>query len=77
MEVIIRSLIQETFNYQTMNLKCRHCGEYFRPSDDTMYLIAEGYIKSSSVDICDDCWDMLQPSEYDCSETFSDADTGL
>ena len=58
-------------------LSCKHCRGYFRLSEDTQYLIEEGYINPDSCNICDDCWDMLQPSEYDYSETFSDADPGL
>jgi len=60
-----------------MEIRCRHCGEYFCPCDETLDLIADGYISSSSVNTCDDCWDMLQLSEYDTSESFSDADPGL
>jgi len=39
--------------------------------------MAEGYISSSSVNTCDDCWDMIQLSEYDISESYSDANPGL
>lgn len=60
-----------------MEIRCRFCGEYFCPCDDTLDLIAEGYISSSSVNTCDDCWDMIQLSEYDLSESLSDADPGL
>jgi hypothetical protein len=60
-----------------MNIRCKHCGEYFCPCDETLDLIAEGYISSSSVNTCDDCWDMIQLSEFDLSESFSDADPGL
>jgi len=60
-----------------MEIRCRHCGEYFSPCDETLDLIAEGYIPSSSVNSCDQCWDMLQLSEFDYLESFSDADPGL
>jgi hypothetical protein len=60
-----------------MNVKCKICGEYFCPCDDTLDLIAEGFISSDSVNTCDDCWDMIQLSEFDLSESFSDADPGL
>jgi hypothetical protein len=60
-----------------MEIRCRHCGEYFCPCDETLDLIAEGFISSSSVNTCDDCWDHLQLSEFDHSESFSDADPGL
>ena len=60
-----------------MEIRCKHCGEYFCPCDETLDLIAEGSISSDSVNTCDDCWDMLQLSEFDFSESFSDADPGL
>ena len=37
-----------------MEIRCRHCGEYFCPSDECVDLISEGYISSDSVNICDD-----------------------
>ena len=43
-----------------MKIRCRHCGEFFCPSDETVDLISEGYISSDSVNTCDDCWDMLK-----------------
>jgi hypothetical protein len=60
-----------------MNIRCRQCGEYFCPCDDTPDLIAEGYISSTSANICDECWGSLQLSEFDNSESFSDADPCL
>jgi hypothetical protein len=60
-----------------MEIKCKHCSEFFTPSDETTDLIAEGYISSDSVNTCDDCWDMIQLSEFDLSESFSDADPSL
>jgi hypothetical protein len=60
-----------------MNIRCRHCGEYFCPCDETLDLISEGYISSDSVNCCDDCWDAIQLSEFDLFESFSDADPGL
>jgi len=60
-----------------MNIRCKHCGEYFCPGEDTLDLIVEGFIESVYVNICDDCWDLIQLSEYDYSESFSDADPGL
>jgi hypothetical protein len=60
-----------------MNLKCKICGEYFCPCDDTLDLIAGGYISSDSLNTCDSCLDMLMLSEYDYSDSFSDADPCL
>ena len=42
-----------------------------------MDLISEGYISSDSVNICDDCWDMLNHPSDDPSDMISDADPGL
>jgi hypothetical protein len=56
-----------------MNVKCRICGEFFCPSDDSLDLILEEIISSESVNICDDCHDLMDLSEYDLSESFSDA----
>lgn len=60
-----------------MNIRCKHCGEYFCPCEETLDLMAEGYISSTSINTCDDCWETIQLSEFDLSESFSDADTGL
>jgi len=60
-----------------MNIKCKHCGEYFCPSDECVDLISEGYISSDSVNICDDCWDLIDNLQDDISEMHSDADMGL
>jgi hypothetical protein len=60
-----------------MNVKCKICGEYFCPCDDTLDLIAEGFISSDNVNTCPSCWDMIQLSESDFSESFSDTDPGL
>jgi hypothetical protein len=60
-----------------MKIRCRHCGEYFCPSYESVDLISEGYISSDSVNICDDCWDMIEHSQEDMSELYSDADMGL
>ena len=60
-----------------MEIRCKHCGEYFCPCDETLDLIAEGYINSDTVNTCDSCWDSLQLDEFDSFESFSDADPGL
>jgi hypothetical protein len=60
-----------------MKIRCRHCGEYFCPSDECVDLIAEGYIFSDSVNICDDCWDLIEHPPDDISELYSDAYPGL
>jgi len=66
-------------NYKgtAMEIRCRHCGDYFSPGPETQELIAEGHITLTSVDTCDECWELLEYSEADCSESFSDADPGL
>ena len=60
-----------------MEIRCQSCGEYFSPCDETLDLIAEGYISSDSVNTCDFCYGMLQLYEFDNSESFSDADPSL
>jgi hypothetical protein len=60
-----------------MNIRCKHCGEFFCPSDESVELISEGYISYDNVNICDDCWDMLEYLKDDLSEMYSDADPGL
>lgn len=60
-----------------MKIRCNHCGEYFCPSDESVELISEGFISSDNVNICDDCWDMLEHIQDDFSEMDSDADPGL
>jgi len=60
-----------------MEIKCKCCGEYFSPDNETFDLIAEGYISSDSVNTCDFCWDFLQLEEYDLSESLSIADLDL
>ena len=61
-----------------MKIRCKHCGEYFCPSDESVDLISEGFISPDSVNICDDCWDMIEYLREDnFSEMHSDADPGL
>jgi hypothetical protein len=60
-----------------MKIRCKHCGEFFHPSDESVDLFSEGYISSDNVNICDDCWDMLEHLQDDMSEMHSDADPGL
>jgi hypothetical protein len=60
-----------------MEIKCKYCHEFFQPNDESLDLIAEGYISSDSVNCCNDCWEMIQLSEYDYYESFSDADPCL
>ena len=60
-----------------MEIRCKFCGEFFRPGDDTLELLSEGYISTDSVNTCDDCWDLMELTEYDLIESFSDADPGL
>ena len=60
-----------------MRIRCKHCGEYFCPNADTVDLMSEGYIFPFDVNICDDCWDMIEHLQDDISEMHSDADPGL
>ena len=60
-----------------MKIRCKHCGEFFYPSDESLDLISEGYISPDSVNICDDCWDMIEHPPNDESEMLSNADPAL
>jgi hypothetical protein len=55
-----------------MVIRCRHCGEYFYPDDETQELLFTGYIESYSVNTCDDCWAMIEYISDDISEWYSD-----
>jgi hypothetical protein len=61
-----------------MKIRCKVCGEYFFSDDETLALISDGYISSSDVNTCDDCWEMLNhPFNEILSDMISDADPGL
>lgn len=60
-----------------MKIRCKQCGEFFCPSDESVELLSEGYISSDTVNICDECWDMLDHKQDDFTEMHSDADLGL
>ena len=60
-----------------MKIRCRHCGKFFDPDNETVDLLSEGYISAGTVNYCDDCWYMLEHSQEDLSELSSDADMGL
>jgi hypothetical protein len=61
-----------------MRKRCRVCGEHFCPDDETIELISEGWITADSVNICDECFEMIQSSYYsDQGDMISDTDPGL
>ena len=60
-----------------MKIRCKVCGEFFNPDDETMELMSEGYITSDSVNICDECWNLQQLSEYGYTESLSYSDPVL
>jgi hypothetical protein len=60
-----------------MKIRCKQCGEYFCPSDESVELISDGFMSPENVNICDDCWDILELLHDDNSEIHSDADPGL
>jgi hypothetical protein len=60
-----------------MNIQCKCCHEFFVPNDDALDLLEEGYITSDSCNLCSDCWDLIQLSEFDYAGAFTDADPGL
>jgi hypothetical protein len=58
-----------------MKIRCKVCGEFFIPDNETAELVSDGYI--DPIDTCDDCRDMLNHLYDDTEEMFSDADPGL
>jgi len=54
--------------------RCRHCGEVFTVSNETLELLEEGYI--TIPEECDDCLDLSNNSQEEIY-SFSDADPGL
>jgi hypothetical protein len=42
-----------------MKIKCKICGDYFFPDDETLALLSDGYLLSGDVNTCDECWEML------------------
>ena len=60
-----------------MKIRCKVCGEFFYPDDETKELVSEGYITSDCVNTCDECWDMLNHLFDDIEDMISDADPGL
>ena len=60
-----------------MKIRCKLCGDYFFPDEKTLALMSDGYLLSTDVNTCDDCWDMLNHPYDDLSDMISDADPGL
>ena len=61
-----------------MKIRCKLCGDYFYPDEETLALMSDGYLGAGDVNTCDECWDMLNHSFYDDTEgMISDADPGL
>ena len=61
-----------------MKIRCKVCGEFFLPDDETMGLMSDGYLSSFDVNTCDECWEMLNNVWPDDTEgMISDADPGL
>jgi hypothetical protein len=60
-----------------LKIRCIHCDEFFCPSDESVDLISEGYISSDNINICDDCWEMINQPPDDFTDVYSDADHGL
>jgi len=61
-----------------VKIRCKLCGEYFFPDDETRALMSDGYLNSGDVNTCDECWEMLnQLCNDDLSDMISDADPGL
>ena len=42
-----------------MKIRCKVCGEYFFPDNETLALMSDGFILAGDVNTFNDCWDML------------------
>jgi hypothetical protein len=60
-----------------VKIRCKVCGEYFFPDDETLTLMSDGYILAGDVNTCDGWWEMLNQPPDDLSDMISDADPGL
>ena len=60
-----------------MKIRCIHYGEYFFPDEETLELISDGYISLSTVNTCDECWNIINQLPDGFSDKYSDADPGL
>lgn len=60
-----------------MKIRCKVCGEFFVPDKETVELVTDGFIDSTTVDTCDECWDMVNHLYDDIEDMISDADPGL
>jgi hypothetical protein len=61
-----------------MKIRCKVCREYFSPDEETLPLMSDGYLLSTDVNTCDECWDLLNNSyPGDTEGMISDADPGL
>lgn len=60
-----------------MKIRCLHCGEYFLPDEETLELVSDGNISSSTVNTCDECWEIINQPPDDFLDMYSDADPGL
>lgn len=54
-------------------IKCRRCGELFKPSQESVELWEEGYITQEEMETCDEHAPFFEPQ----TEFHSDADPGL
>jgi hypothetical protein len=60
-----------------MKLRCKVCGEYFFPDDETSALMSYGYLAAGDVNTCDECWEMLKQPPDDLLDIICEADPGL
>ena len=62
-----------------MKIRCKVCGDFFYPDEDTLALMSDGYLLSIDINTCDECWEMLNHHQFndDLADMISDADPGL
>jgi hypothetical protein len=60
-----------------MKIRCKVCGEFFNPNEETMELMTDGYLTACDVNTCDECFEMLRDLQNDTEGMISDADPCL
>ena len=52
-----------------MKIRCKVCGEYFYPDEETLALMSDGSLLLGVVNTGDDCWERLN---HPCNDDLSD-----
>jgi hypothetical protein len=60
-----------------MKIRCKVCGDFFNPDEETLELMSDGYLSTGDVNTCDECWDMINHLYDNTEDMISDADPVL